>query len=256
MDQRRNIFITGATTGIGLALAEAYLKEGHHVGMCGRDISKVPNNFKDIYPFMHLYQADVTNKEEIQAAILDFCQGDIDLIIANAGIKENRFTSMPDFDISRKVINTNLIGVINTFDIGVQLMVPRKKGHLVAIASVAGFIGLPRAAAYSASKAAVLKYLEAISFDLLKFGVNVTAIAPGFIDTPLTRDNNFNMPFLMDARTGAKKIKNAIRKKKRLYIFPFRMFCVIYILEKMPRFFYFFIMKIINSRLKDDEATS
>jgi short-subunit dehydrogenase len=120
----------------------------------------------------------------------------------------------------------------------------RKKGHLVATASVAGFMGLPGAGAYSASKAAVLKLCESYSLDLKKFGIHVTAIAPGFIDTPLTQKNNHKMPFLMSSEKAAHLIKRAIEKKKVLYVFPFRMKIVVTILDKMPRSLYRLIMSL------------
>ena len=235
-----NIFITGGTTGIGFALAKLYLDDGHRVGICGRDLSKIC----EAYPNLHCYSVDVTNRDELHRAVREFANGDLDMIIANAGRSVGPKTQIPNAVISNQVIDINVKGVLNTFEIGLELMIAKKKGHLVATASVAGFVGLPGAAAYSASKAAVLKICESYAIDFKPLGIAVTAIAPGFIDTPLTRQNPHSMPFMMSAEKAAGLIKRAIEKKKVLYIFPLPMRIIITILDKMPRCLYRFIMGI------------
>jgi short-subunit dehydrogenase len=237
-----NIFITGGTTGIGLALAKLYLEEGHRVGICARNMSKFPSEIKNKYKLLSCYEVDVTNREELYKAIHDFAPKELDIIYANAGRSVGRKTKTPQFSIANEIIDINVKGVLNTFDIALEIMMPRKKGHLVATASVAGFMGLPGAGAYSASKAAVLKLCESYSLDLKKFGIDVTAIAPGFVDTPLTQKNNHKMPFLMSSEKAARLIKRAIERKKVLYVFPFRMKMVVTILDKMPRRLYRMIM--------------
>lgn len=243
-----NIFITGGTTGIGLALAELYLKEGHRVGICGRNLSKFPSEIKNKYKQLSCYEVDVTNREELQKAIEDFAGADLDMIVANAGRSVGSKSKVPKLGVSNEVIDINVKGVLNAFDIALQTMLPRKKGHLVATASVAGFVGLPGAAAYSASKAAVLKLCESYNIDLKKHGIAVTAIAPGFVDTPLTQKNNHKMPFLMTVDKAAVLIKRAIDNKKALYVFPFRMKIIMTILDKMPRSMYRALMgwKLFN----------
>jgi len=150
--------------------------------------------------------------------------------------------------VANDIIDINVKGVLNTFEFALELMLPKKKGHLVATASVAGFMGLPGAGAYSASKAAVLKLCESYSIDLKRSGINVTAIAPGFIDTPLTQQNNHKMPFIMSSDKAARLIKRALEKKKVLYVFPLRMKIIVAILDKMPRSWYRCLMgsKILN----------
>jgi short-subunit dehydrogenase len=239
-----NIFITGGTTGIGLALAKLYLEEGHRVGVCARNLQKFPTEIRNKYKLLKCYEVDVVNRDELRAAIMDFAQGDLDIIIANAGRSVGAKSKTPQFSVANTIIDINVKGVLNTFEIALELMLPKKKGHLVATASVAGFVGLPGAGAYSASKAAVLKLCESYSIDLKRSGIAVTAIAPGFIDTPLTQQNNHKMPFLMSAEKAAKLIKRAIEKKKPLYIFPFRMKIVMTVLDKMPRCLYRALMSL------------
>lgn len=239
-----NIFITGGTTGIGLALAKLYLEEGHRVGICARNLSKFPVEIRNKYKQLSCYEVDVTNREELHKAITNFAPVELDMIIANAGRSVGVKSKTPMFSVANEIIDINVKGVLNTFDIALEIMLPRKKGHLVATASVAGFMGLPGAGAYSASKAAVLKLCESYSLDLKRHGINVSAIAPGFIDTPLTQKNNHKMPFLMSAEKAAKLIKRALEKKKVLYVFPFRMKIVVSILDKMPRSLYRMLMNL------------
>lgn len=238
------VFITGGTTGIGLALAKIYAKSGATVGACGRDLSKVSGNVLKEYSNIKFYTADVTDKETLQNAIKDFAQGELDLLIASAGRSVGSKTKLPSFDVAREVININVIGVLNTFEAGLEIMLPKKKGHIAALGSVAGLVGLPGAAVYSASKAAVLKLCESYAIDLKELGIDVTAIAPGFIDTPLTRKNDHTMPFLMNVDKAAELIKKNLDKKNNLFIFPLPMKIVMYILDRMPRWAYRKIMGI------------
>lgn len=239
-----NIFITGGTTGIGLAVAKLYLEEGHRVGICARNISKFPSEIRNKYKQLVCYEVDVTKREDLYKAIHDFAPLELDLVFANAGRSVGAKSKTPQFSVANEIIDINVKGVLNTFDIALEIMLPRKQGHLVATASVAGFMGLPGAGAYSASKAAVLKLCESYSLDLKRRGISVTAIAPGFIDTPLTQKNNHKMPFLMSADKAARLIKRAIERKKVLYVFPFRMKIVVTILDKMPRSLYRLIMNL------------
>jgi len=243
-----NIFITGGTTGIGLELAKVYLKEGHRVGICGRHLNKFPSEIRNKYQKLFCYEVDVTNREELKKAVHDFAGSDLDIMIANAGRSVGPKTKTPSYMAALDVMNINIFGVLNAFDIALELMLPKQKGHLVATASVAGMVGLPGASSYSASKAAVLKLCESYSIDLKSQGIFVTALAPGFIDTPLTQKNNHKMPFLMTADKAARLIKRAIEKKKVLYIFPLRMKLLMSLLEKMPRAWYRFLMgsKLFN----------
>ncbi len=237
-----NIFITGGTTGIGFALAKLYLEEGHRVGICARNISKFPAEIKNKYKLLSCYEVDVTNREELYKAVNDFAPVELDMIVANAGRSVGAKSKTPQFSVANDIIDINVKGVLNTFDVALEIMLPRGKGHLVATASVAGFMGLPGAGAYSASKAAVLKLCESYSLDLRAQGIYVTAIAPGFVDTPLTQKNNHKMPFMMSAEKAARLIKKALEKKKVLYIFPLRMKIVVSLLDKMPRRMYRMLM--------------
>jgi short-subunit dehydrogenase len=233
----KKIFITGGTSGIGLSLAENFLKRGWVVGVCGRDTSKIPKELKQNQHF-YSFCADVTHLEQIQKSVSEFSlrNNGLDVVVANAGISVGAKDGSLNFALGRKVVEINVLGLINTFDAAMAHF--KGRGHLVGVSSVAAFSGLPGAAPYSASKAAVFRYCEALSLDLKMQGIDVSCICPGFIDTPLTRKNNHKMPFIMSGEEGAQRISEAIIKKKPLYIFPKRMAFLMLLSEKMPRWLY------------------
>ena len=238
----KKIFITGGTTGIGLELAKAYAKEGAEVGICGRDLSKLPANFEKDFPKIKAYAIDVIEPKPLIDAVHDFAPNGLDIMIANAGIGVGSKKRDPNFEAFRKVFAVNVDGVINAFEAAYPKMREKNKGQLVAIASVAGFVGLPGNGAYSGSKAAVIKLCESLSIDLRDTGIDVTCICPGFIDTPLTQKNDHAMPFLLPIEKGVAYVKGAIDHKKKLFLFPLPMKLVITILDKMPRCLYRMLM--------------
>lgn len=238
----KKVFITGATTGIGWELAKSYAREGASVGVCGRDLSKLPSDYQKEFPTIKAYAVDVISPEPLIAAVNEFAPDGLDIMIANAGIGVGSKKRDPNFEAQRKVFAINVGGVINAFEAAYPKMIAKNSGHLVAVASVAGFVGLPGNGAYSGSKSAVIKMCESMQLDLKNTGLSVTCICPGFIDTPLTRKNDHPMPFLMPVEKGAMLIKNAIADKKKLFIFPLPMKIVMTILDKMPRALYRFMM--------------
>ena len=241
----KSVFITGGTTGIGLELAKIYVNKGWRVGVCGRDRSKFEENFNKNSQNVIFYQVDVSSRDEIKAGILNFSQvSGVDLVIANAGVSYNSKTKVPDFDWSYKMVHINLLGVMYTFEAALDLMIPRGKGHIVAISSIAGYNGLPGVSAYSATKAAVQKYCESLHLDLKQFNIHVTAICPGFVETPLTAKNPHSMPFIVKAPKAAELIVRAIEKKKMVYAFPFLLAGIVRFLGILPRTWYRAFMKI------------
>lgn len=243
----RNILITGATSGIGLELARQYADNGDNVGICGRDLSKLPSEFLNHHKSLRAYECDVTDKDQLHNAVRSFASqfGDrLDIMIANAGISVGAKSKFPNFEKARRVINVNVIGAINSFEIALHYMLQQKSGQLVGISSLAGLVGLPGASAYSASKSAILKLCESYNLDFKDEGIRSTCICPGFIRTPLTDQNDHPMPFYMELEEGVSHIKYAIETKKHLYIFPWQMKIIMYFLEKMPRSLYRFVMSL------------
>jgi short-subunit dehydrogenase len=241
----RAVFITGGTTGIGMELAKLYLIKGWKVGVCGRDPKKFDESFQDKSDNLSYYCVDVANRNELKAAIADFSKSiGLDLLIASAGIGYKFKTKVPDFEWSYKMVHVNLLGVMYAFEAALDVMIPRSKGHLVAISSIAGYNGLPGVSAYSATKAGVQRYCESLHLDMRQFNINVTTICPGFVETPLTATNNHPMPFLVKAPRAAELIARAIEKKKMVYAFPFFFSSVVRVLGMLPRTWYRAVMSI------------
>ena len=235
----KKVFITGGTSGIGLALAKNFLAKGWVVGVCGRDTSKIETALIQNQKFFS-YQSDVTKPQEIKKVVRDFSirNNGLNIVVANAGISVGAKDGSLNFPLARDVIEINVLGVMNTFEAGVENFDEKKGGQLVGISSVAALSGLPGAAPYSASKAAVFRYCEALALDLKSRSIEVTCICPGFIDTPLTKKNNHKMPFLMTSEKAAERMARAIMNKYPLFIFPKRMAILMLIAEKMPRWMY------------------
>lgn len=241
----RAVFITGGTTGIGMELAKLYLSQGWKVGICGRERSKFDENFMAHRDNVTFYALDVANRAELKSAIADFSKSiGLDLLIANAGIGYKLKTKVPDFEYSYKMVHVNLLGVMYACEAALDVMIPRGKGHLVVVSSIAGYNGLPGVSAYSATKAAVAKYAESLHLDLKQFNINVTTICPGFVETPLTSNNHHPMPFMVKAPKAATLIARAIEKKKMIYAFPFFFSSAVRLISILPRTWYRFIMTI------------
>jgi len=235
----KTVFITGGTTGIGLELAKYYLNQGWRVGVCGRDPQKFEVSFNPKPDHLEFYHVDVANRDELKKAVNSFSKlFGLDLMIANAGIGYKNKTKWPDFDMSYRMVHVNLLGVMYSAEASLEIMRGQGRGHLAIISSIAGYNGLPGVSAYSATKAAVLKFAESLHLDMKSFGIDVTAICPGFVDTPLTQQNHHPMPFLMPAPKAARLIARAIEKKKMIYAFPFFFSSIVRILSVIPRTWY------------------
>jgi len=237
---RGSIFITGGSTGIGLATAKKYKSEGYRVGICGRSAEKLAELKKDF----EVFQVDVRYKEEVHQAITEFAKNGLDIVIANAGRSYANKSRIPDFNIAREIVEINLIGVLNTFEIATKIFLAQGYGHLVATSSVAGLNGLPGVSAYSASKSAVMKLCESLRLDLKQENIKVSCICPGFVDTPLTQVNPHPMPFMVSPEFAATEIFYGIAKNKGIIYFPFFFSLIVRLLSVLPRPLYSKIMSI------------
>lgn len=236
-----NIFITGGTSGVGLSLIRYFAQNGHNVCTCSVEdefIAKslIPSN-------VTYYCADVVDHQKMDFIIKDFTgkYKGLDLVIANAGINLPK-AKLPNFDKARKVIETNVIGVLNTLSPALNIMAEQGRGHIVGIGSISGLFGLPGMSIYGSSKSAIINMFETFSIDLPKMGIDVTCVVPGFIDTPLTASNQHKMPFIMTIEEATNEILWAIAKKKKLHIFPKLLKVFSIVLTKIPRRWYRFLM--------------
>jgi short-subunit dehydrogenase len=236
----RLVFITGASSGIGQALARRYYDAGYRLALSARRTTEVQAwasaNGISASRFQ-VYGADVSGVDSIVAAgqACIAAQGLPDVVIANAGISIGMDTAhREDIDVMAQTFSTNNIGAAATFHPFVAAMAARGTGTLVGIGSVAGIRGLPGHGAYCASKAALIAYCESLRGELRPSGIQVVTICPGYIDTPLTRQNRYAMPFLMKADRFADEAFAAISKGRSYQVIPWQMGLVAKLLRLLP----------------------
>jgi short-subunit dehydrogenase len=238
------VFITGASSGIGQALALRFYSEGFNLALLARRSDAIQDwvRKQSIDPArVRIYNADVANVESVVAAaqqcLLD--QGLPDVVIANAGISIGMDTAVrSDLAVMAQIFATNNTGLAATFHPFIDAFCARGSGTLVGIGSVAGIRGIPGHGAYSASKAAVIAYCESLRGELRSKGVTVVTICPGYIDTPLTRQNRYSMPFLMTADSFAAKAYKAIAAGSSYRVIPWQMGGVAALLRLLPNWLF------------------
>ena len=233
-------FITGASSGIGRALAERYHRAGWRLALVARrelEIKSWASAHQLSASSYQIYGADVAQMDSIIAAG-QAClqhQGLPDVVIANAGISVGMDTAeRADLDVMARVFATNNLGLAATFHPFISAMTQRGSGRLVGIGSVAGIRGLPGHGAYCASKAAVISYCESLRGELRASGVRVVTISPGYVDTPLTRENRYRMPFLMTPEAFAESAFKAIETGSSYRVIPWQMGVAAKLLRLLP----------------------
>jgi hypothetical protein len=239
-DDRPLVFITGASSGIGQALAMRFHRAGWRLALVARrehDLQQWAADERLAAESTQIYRADVRDVDAIVAVGRECIarQGLPVAVIANAGVSIGVDTARrEDLDDMRATFDTNVLGMAATFQPFIEPMRSRGRGTLVGIASVAGIRGLPGHGAYCASKAAVISYCESLRGECRHYGVKVVTIAPGYIDTPLTRRNPYPMPFLMPAATFADKAFRSIEAGHSYRVIPWQMGAVAKLLRVMP----------------------
>ncbi|MFM9890606.1 MAG: SDR family NAD(P)-dependent oxidoreductase [Rickettsiales bacterium] len=230
-----NILITGASSGIGAALAVEYAAAGVTLYILGRDSERlrlVANACRAKGAEVRSATIDVTDAPAMAAYIekVDDAQP-LDLVIANAGISSGSFAGVETTVAAQMVFDVNVQGVLNTIHPILPRMVARGAGQLALMASLASMRPLPSAPAYSASKAAVRFYGEALRGLLHKKGVRVNVICPGWIETPLTSCNDFSMPLMMSPERAANIIACGLRANKPRIAFPRTLYFPLWLLS-------------------------
>jgi short-subunit dehydrogenase len=238
------VFITGASSGIGQSLARRYYDAGYSLALVARrtnDILAWALTQELQADRFAVYSADVAQPDSIVSAA-QAClakQGVPDVVIANAGISVGMDTAIrEDLDVMARTFATNNLGLAATFHPFIDAMTRRGSGRLVGIGSVAGIRGLPGHGAYCASKAAVIAYCECLRGELRDSGVMVVTICPGYIDTPLTRQNRYSMPFLMKVDDFSKHAFASIAAGDSYRVIPWQMAWVAKLLRLLPNALY------------------
>ena len=236
----KTVFLTGASSGIGEGLAIALAKKGATLALLARReelLAALAEKCEATGGKARIFPCDVVDSDAVHAAADKFREefGHIDTMIANAGISgKSRETRDLIPSAVKEVIETNLMGAVNAIHAVLPQMLERGTGQLVAISSLAGFRGLPKSAAYSASKAAMTVFFESVRLDVADKGIDVTIIQPGFIRTPLTAGREAKMPFLMYLDDAIPHFISAIERKKKFAAFPWQLATIVQLGKIMP----------------------
>jgi short-subunit dehydrogenase len=220
--------ITGASSGIGWSLAQTLAAEGCKVGLVARRRSQLADLAGQIEKsggVAAFAEADVAERSHVVAAIHDIAArlGPVDLLLANAGVGAP--TTIEPFNVPdiEKQFLVNVLGVVYSLEAVLPQMLQRRRGHIAAISSLAAYKGLPGESAYTSSKAAVNVFMDGLRVQLRSKGIAVTTVCPGFVKTPMTEVNEFKMPWLLTAEEAARRIVRALKRKRKVYNFPWQM---------------------------------
>jgi short-subunit dehydrogenase len=220
--------ITGASSGIGWALAKALAREGCKVGLLARRRDKLATLADEIQAAggtAAFAPGDVSDRAQTVTAIRDLARrlGQVDLLIANAGVGAPTTLEPFNVEAQERMLRVNVLGMIYAIEAVLPDMLERRRGHIAAVSSLGAYKGLPGESAYTASKAAVNTYMEGLRIQLRDRGIAVTTLCPGFVLTPMTEINQFKMPFLLTADEAARRIVGALRRRKKVFNFPWQM---------------------------------
>ena len=256
----RAILITGASSGLGDALARHYAAPGVRLFLHGRDdarLAAVAAACTKAGAAVETHIGEVTDAAAMAAwiAACDHAQP-LDLVIANAGISGGTAGGPEGADQVRRIFAVNVDGVLNTVLPAVAAMTARGQGQIAVMSSIAGFLGLPNAPAYCASKAAVKTLGEGMRGPIAAAGVAVTVICPGYVKTPMTDANDFTMPFLMSVERAAGLIAAGLAANKARIVFPWPMVAAVRLLALLPPDMLAWLMARLPAKSELTEAAS
>ncbi|HZT73820.1 MAG TPA: SDR family NAD(P)-dependent oxidoreductase [Terriglobales bacterium] len=250
------IFLTGASTGIGRALALEYAAPGRQLGLVARRaelLEEIAAACRGRGAAALALPADVCDGAAMTAAAQRFLDwaGGADLIIANAGggQKEN----LLDAAALDQTLRLNVTSVAHTFAPFLPALRTAGGGHLVGVASLAGFRGMPHAPSYGASKAALISYLEALRILVEPMGLRVTTVCPGYVRTPLIANNPF-MPWLLEPDVAARIIRRGLERGRSQIVFPWQLGLLIWIMHGLPNRLYDASARAFAARRKERDA--
>ncbi len=226
----KTVLITGASSGIGTGLANSFAADGYHVIACGRDPSRL-ETLQQLSPNISVRLFDMTGRDASRQALAD-CHPD--MVILCAGTCEYLDHGVVDADLIERVMRTNFLGPVNCL---AALQTQLKPGsHVVLVSSMAHWLPFPRAEAYGASKAALSWFADSLRLDWEPKGIAVSVVSPGFVDTPLTRKNDFAMPAQVSVGQAVTAIRRGLAKGKKHIAFPGAFGLLLRLLSSLPAF--------------------
>ena len=247
-ENQKKIWITGASSGIGKALAEKFAKENWKVAISARrenllnDIAKTDN--------ISSFPLDVTDDNKVKEVFSKILKefNSLNLCVFCSGAYDPKLEKEINKEQIRKIMDINFFGVLNCIKSVENYFKEKKAGHISVVSSVAAYRGLPNSSGYGPSKAALTNLTESLFFDFKKHNVRISLISPGFIKTPLTDQNTFNMPFIKTPEFAAEKMYNGLTKNSAFEIhFPKELTVFLKILRILPyRMYLFLINKFVK----------
>ena len=246
---QKKIWITGASSGIGKAVAEKFAREGWQVAVSARrkeileDMAKNHN--------ISSYPLDVVNEQDckntFQKIVAEF--NEIDLCVFCSGTYDPKKEQEMDLEQNKFVMDVNYFGTLNCVKAVEKYFKDKRNGHISIVSSIAGYRGLPNSSGYGPSKAALTNFAESIYFDFKKFNVRVSVVSPGFIKTPLTDKNEFDMPFLRSPEYAADKVYKGLVNSNSFEIhFPKQLTLTLKFLRILPYKIYLFLVDKLVKR--------
>jgi short-subunit dehydrogenase len=240
----RTVWIVGASSGLGLELAKLLDGRVSTVAVSARSEDSL-KALQAKSRTVAAYPLDVTDEEAVARCVreIETAHRPIDLVVLSAGTWE--IVSPPDLDVNafRKSMEVNFMGVVNVLAHVLPAMTSRGEGQVAIVASVAGYRGLPKAAAYGPTKAALINLAESLRPELAAQGVAVSIVNPGFVDTPMTASNEFPMPFLMPADVAAGRLLSGLANKDYEIVFPRRLAWGMKALRLMPNVLFLWVVR-------------
>lgn len=237
-------WVTGASSGIGATVATKLARRGWTVVGTARSedqLAEVARRAEGARGKIVPMAGDTTDEARMAeiVATIERDHGGLALALLNAGIYKPVDGMNMALDDFRKHVAVNLTGTLNGLVPAVDAMKARQRGQLVVVSSVAGYVGLPQSAAYGATKAALINMAEALKFDLDHLGILVQIVSPGFVDTPATAQNPFEMPFLMSPEDAADKLVAGLATTRFEITFPRAFTYQLKLLRALPYWGYF-----------------